>query len=227
MNDPFSAREREIFETLKALKDCEFVLIGGYAVNAYTLPRFSADCDIVIGETELEEIEKVLLNRSYVKIEHPELQHYVGSFVRFEKRLENKFKVSVDVLIGAVTDRTLEAVFPAAWVFEHSGKRLLRGKTITEELTLRIINRDALIAMKITACRTTDIRDVFMMAPDSVDRKWIMAEVASRADPRERMARLIEKVSSKEFQNGLGGVFGAIDSKTLEKHRKAVSEFLS
>jgi len=41
-------REKEIFETLKKIKKSEFVVIGGYAVNAYTLPRFSVDCDIVI-----------------------------------------------------------------------------------------------------------------------------------------------------------------------------------
>ena len=51
-------REKEIFETLKKIKKSNFIVIGGYAVNAYTLPRFSADCDIVIkNRKELEEIE--------------------------------------------------------------------------------------------------------------------------------------------------------------------------
>lgn len=46
--DLFSLREQEIFRILKEISECEFVLIGGYAVNAYALPRFSVDCDIVI-----------------------------------------------------------------------------------------------------------------------------------------------------------------------------------
>ena len=41
-------REKEIFETLKQLKKFKFIIIGGYSVNAYTLPMFSVDCDIVI-----------------------------------------------------------------------------------------------------------------------------------------------------------------------------------
>jgi len=55
-------REKEIFETLKKIKNSNFVVIGGYAVNAYTLPRFSVDCDIVIKDRkELEKIEEALL----------------------------------------------------------------------------------------------------------------------------------------------------------------------
>ena len=45
-------REKEIFEMLKKIKKRKFVVIGGYAVNAYTLPRFSVDCDIVIKDND-------------------------------------------------------------------------------------------------------------------------------------------------------------------------------
>ena len=52
-------REKEIFETLKNIKKNKFVIIGGYAVNAYTLPRFSVDCDILIKDhKELLKIEE-------------------------------------------------------------------------------------------------------------------------------------------------------------------------
>ena len=72
MNDLFSIREEEIFKAIKWLKDYEFVLIGGYAVNAYTLPRFSVDCDIVLrDETELRKIEKNLLGIGYKKVNLP------------------------------------------------------------------------------------------------------------------------------------------------------------
>ena len=46
--DLLQIREKEIFETLKTISEFNFVLIGGYAVNAYALPRFSVDCDIVL-----------------------------------------------------------------------------------------------------------------------------------------------------------------------------------
>src|SRR3989338_6890807 len=93
----FSLREEEIFKALKDLRDCDLVIIGGYAVNAYTLPRFSVDCDIVLkDEKELRKIEKILLSRGY----KPEVAFvdapYSGSFSRYKKKLENDFMVSMD-----------------------------------------------------------------------------------------------------------------------------------
>ncbi|MBU1201184.1 MAG: hypothetical protein KJ583_04005 [Nanoarchaeota archaeon] len=55
IKDFLSLREEEIFKTLKELRNCDFAIIGGYAVNTYTLSRFSVDCDIVIkDETALK-----------------------------------------------------------------------------------------------------------------------------------------------------------------------------
>jgi len=48
----FEEREKLVFGLLQKLKDVDFVLIGGYAINAYTLPRFSVDCDLVVKNKE-------------------------------------------------------------------------------------------------------------------------------------------------------------------------------
>lgn len=225
--DLFSLREEEIFQTLRELKDCDFVIIGGYAVNAYTLPRFSVDCDIVIkDENELKKIEKLLLKRNYKK-EEPDIEaQYSGSFFSYEKRLENNFMVSIDVIVRTVTDRMTGATFSAEWVFENSSKKVLKGKTITEELKLRIINIDALLVMKIVSCRPTDIRDVFMMMPSANDKGWIKSEIALRYDLRNRISKTIEKVNSKQFKDGLSGVYGYFDAKVFEKHKKAIITFV-
>ena len=96
IKDLFSLREEEIFNTLRELKDCDFVIIGGYAANAYALPRFSVDCDIVIKDAdELEKIEKTLLKMGYKKERLPEDALYSGSFSRYEKKLDNNFAVSM------------------------------------------------------------------------------------------------------------------------------------
>ncbi len=225
--DLFSLREDEIFSTLKALKNCDFALIGGYAVNAYTLPRFSVDCDIVTREgSQLTKIEKILSQRGYKKAgESPEIGQN-GGFSRYEKRIENNFSVSVDILIKGVIDRMTGTVFSAEWIFENSKREILKGKTINEELKLKIINIDALIAMKIISCRATDIRDVFMMLPSSINREWIKTEVSSRHNFRGRTLKILEKVNSKQFKDGLSGVYGRFDQKTFEKHRKMLQSLL-
>lgn len=225
--DFLSIREEEIFQTLKAVKNCDFVVIGGYAVNVYALPRFSVDCDIVIkNERELKKIETILIANGYQKEVIPKQAQYLGSFSRFEKKLDNNFAVSMDILIGTVTDRMMGASFAADWIFENSDFRILRGKTITKELKLRIINIDALLVMKIISCRTTDIRDVFMMLPNAKSRELIKSEITLRYNLKDRITKIIEKVSSEQFKDGLSGVYGYFDQKIFEKHKRVLIGFL-
>jgi hypothetical protein len=223
IKDLFSLREKEIFDTLRELKDCDFAIIGGYAVNAYALPRFSVDCDIVIkDEKDLKRIEKILCKIGYKKERLPKEAQYAGSFSRFEKALGNNFAVSVDILIGDVKDRMTGVAFAADWIFANSKSRVLKGKTIIEELKLRIIDVDALLVMKMISCRATNIRDVFMMIPAANDIGWIKSEITKRYDIKDRIARIIEKVDSKQFKDGLSGVYGGFDINVFEKHRKAL-----
>jgi len=137
-------REKEIFETLKKIKKSNFVVIGGYAVNAYTLPRFSVDCDIVIKDRkELEKIEEALLELGYRKEKnYSDEVPYDGNFERYEKELDKNFKVSMDILIGEILDRQTKVKFSADWIFDNSSLRNLQGKTISEQLKIRIINAD-------------------------------------------------------------------------------------
>jgi hypothetical protein len=223
INELFSSREKEIFSTLKLLRTCEFVIIGGYAVNAYTLPRFSVDCDIVIrAGTDLGKIRKILIKNKYSKINLPKDTAYLGDFARYEKRLDNNFKVSIDILIKKVIDRQTGVSFSAEWVFAHSSKKTLKGKTIIEELLMMIIDIDALIVMKIISCRATDIRDIFMMLPNAKDISWIRKEIQERHDLKTLMTKILLKISSKQFRDGLAGVYGQFDSKTYEKHKKII-----
>jgi len=224
-NDPLTLREYEIFQTLRELKDCDFTVIGGYAVNAYALPRFSVDCDMVIKDkNELKKIEKLLVRMGYEKKADEESQ-YSGRFSRYDKKLDNNFTVSVDLLVHAVADRMTGVAFTADWIFKNSGKKVLRGKTITEELELRIIDIDALLVMKMISCRSTDVRDVFMMMPKANDMEWIKSEITTRCDLTDRIDKIMEKVASKQFKDGLSGVYGRLDSKVFEKHKKAIMAF--
>ena len=221
--DLFSVREEEIFQTLKALSGREFVVIGGYAVNAYTLPRFSVDCDIVIkGSSELKKIERVLLKIGYKKEELSAELQYSGSFSRYGKKLDNNFAVSMDILIQNVADRMTDVKFEADWIFENSKIRILKGKTITKELKMRIIDINALLVMKIISCRSTDIRDVFMMMPNADSSEWIKSEIIKRYNLKDRIKKILAKVNSKQFMDGLAGVYGRFDQKAFEKHKNAV-----
>jgi len=225
--DKLQLREKEIFETLKAIKKFEFAVIGGYAVNAYTsLPRFSIDCDIIVSEQkELNKITEELLKLSYKEsiIEEKNILYH-GKFFRYEKTLENNFKASIDILFEKVLDRQTNATFEAEWIIENSSLKLLKGKTINEELKLRIINIDALIVMKIISCRNTDIRDIFMMTPKAEKIEWIKQEVSNRYILNERLEKIKKIINSKQFKDNLQGIYGYIEQKIFDKYKKAIQE---
>ncbi len=218
-------REKEIFETLKGIKGSDFVVIGGYAVNAYTLPRFSVDCDIVIKDRKaLGKIGKSLTEMGYGKVDsHSDEVPYEGKFERYEKELGNNFKVSIDILIGEVFDRLTKARFSADWVFDNSTLRNLQGKTINEQLKLKIINADSLFTMKLISCRQTDIRDIFLLINSVKDRAWIKKEVSERCDLKDRLSKALDKINSKKFKDELQGVFGMVDNKVFERNKKLIS----
>ncbi len=220
--DMLQIRENEVFEALKRMKSLKFVVIGGYAVNAYALPRFSIDCDIVVeGKTEAEAIGRILAERGFTKRELPKMV-YPSNFERYEKTLEGSFKVSFDILIKEVLDRQTGVAFTADWIFSNSEIRTLKGKTILERLEARIINIDALFVMKMISCRATDIRDLFMLAPNLRDRNFVRKEVSSRCNFNNRFKKVKEKITSKTFKDGLQGIYGILNATAFEKSTDSI-----
>lgn len=222
--DILQLREKEIFDTLKSIKGMEFVIIGGYAVNAYALPRFSVDCDIVVmDKTELKKIGQKLAGRGYIKEGLSKLDTpYHGEFERYEKEIKEDFRVSMDILVKDVLDRQTNAAFSAKWIFQNSEIIPLRGKTIQEKLRLKIINIDALFAMKMLSCRSTDIRDLFMLVANVKDADWVRLEVSKRHDFNDRFSKIKDKITSKQFKDGLQGVFGVVDDKAFNRHKELI-----
>lgn len=223
--EPLQLREKEIFETLKKIKKSNFVVIGGYSVNAYTLPRFSVDCDIVTKDRkELEKIGEALLELGYQKVKDTDETSYHGNFERYEKEIVQNFRVSIDILIGEVHDRQTNVKVSADWLFSNSKLRNLKGKTISEELKLRVINPDALFVMKLLSCRLTDIRDIFLLINAVKDKEWIKKEVSARCDLKDRVSKALLQINSQQFKDNLQGVFGFVDDKVFERNKKMILE---
>jgi hypothetical protein len=218
--EPLQLREHEVFGALKKLAGRSLVIIGGYAVNAYALPRFSVNCDVVVKDvSESSAVERMLYESGYSPKTHANGGD--GLFRRYEKGLGNSFVAGFDIFIGQVVDRQSGASIQSEWIFRNSETRRLVGKTIMEALDARIINPDALFVMKMISCRSTDIRDMFMLANTIKDREFVREEVAARCDFDSRFKRLAAVIQSKDFRNGLQGIYGAIDPQTFERSTRA------
>lgn len=217
-------REKEILETIKKLKGFDIVIIGGYAINVYTLPRFSVDCDIVVmTPEEATKIEEQLLKIGYEKREEGKIKTpYHGEFLRYEKTIVENFRVSIDIMIGNILDRQTGASLTAQWVFENSSFKMLKGKTIQEEVHIRIPSPEALIVMKLLSCRINDRRDIFMILPQVKDFEKIKREVSEKTNFLKQYTKLKYTITSAEFKNNLQGVFGSIPEKIFNRNKELV-----
>jgi len=78
--------------------------------------------------------------------------------------------------------------------------------------------------MKFISGRSTDIRDIFMLSPYVKNKKWVKQEIMKKHDFNERFLKIKKEITSKQFKDGLQGVYGYIEDKTFNKYKKAVLE---
>lgn len=209
-------REKEILSTLEKIKNFDFVLICGYAVNVYTQPRFSVDCDIVVqNKEEAKKIRIVLEKEGYREKEINPNIPYHGEFLCLVKKI-NDYSVPFGILIGNVIDRDTGLKFPAEWIFENSKKQTLVGKANLIKIDLKVANPEILIIMKLAASRISDFRDIFMLLDENINLEYVFSELKTYR-LYDKLRKFREYVTSKSFKDSLQGVFGKIDEKVFNK----------
>lgn len=210
------SREKEILLTLEKIKSCDFVIIGGYAVNTHTQPRFSVDCDIVVkNKEEALKIKHLLIKEGYMEKEVNPNIPYAGSFLCMVKKVEG-FSVPFDIMIGCVVDRNTKSRFMAELIFENSEIKKLRGKVYPFEIELRVAKSEILMVMKLAASRKSDLRDVFMLLERDIDLERSLLMI-KKYNLKTNFEKFKEFVNSKDFKDNLHGVFGKIDEKVFSK----------
>jgi len=212
----FFEREEEVLKTLDKIKKFDFVLIGGYAINAFTQPRFSVDCDLVTKKAEAKKLKEALIKEGYKQEES-------GKFLRLSKKINN-LKVGFDIMMDQVLDRRTNIAFKAEWIFENSKKRTFIGKTIPMKIKVRVANPEVLFIMKLVSGRKADYRDVFMLAGLNLDLNFIKKELNNlNTNLKEQREELEDFINSKNFKDSLQGVFGKVNEIAIKKNIKKLS----
>lgn len=224
----FELREKLIFETLDKLKNLEFVLIGGHALNAYVPPRFSVDCDLVLRRKKVvAEIEGVLKGEGFKKASEGKTTPRGGEFVVYTRWLDGT-RANFDLLLGAITDRLSGASFEAKWIFERSKVRRVWARASPISVEVRTADPEALFIMKLLTARKQDIRDAFMLAQIDLDWEYVKGYF-SEVPPKVvgyGIKRCHVLVGSKEFRDGLHGVFGKVEVSVFERCRRRLAKFI-
>lgn len=223
----FDEREKSIFGLLKeAIKEkLDFVVIGGYAINAYTLPRFSVDCDVVVRKKEeMEKFRKFLEKRGFSNRSKVVAVAYKGEFVSMASK---EPLATFDILSGSVEDRLSGTVFPADFIFKYSSKRDIFGKGSPSKVEARVVDPEMLFIMKAVCGRSSDIRDVFMLASIKLDRKKL-SDISSKFPLQyDCTKKILETAGSKSFRDSLQGVYGKLPEPQFEATLKKLRSLLS
>ncbi|HKZ62080.1 MAG TPA: hypothetical protein VJZ68_06680 [Nitrososphaera sp.] len=204
-----TAREAEIIRIMKVLgaKSSNFVLIGGYAINALTSHRFSVDCDIITDSKGTKEIGRLLDQEGYKVLSRVMKQPIYGVKVKKYVKLVGAGKVSVEVFPKEVSCRQTDGTWSFELVMQNSAK--LRVVGLTDSTEARVPIKELLIAMKIHAGRDTDLRDVAMLS-ERADWKAVK-EFASCGDVsrvKKQIGFAVETIGKPEFASALKAEFG-------------------
>jgi hypothetical protein len=61
-----------------------------------------------------------------------------------------------------------------------------------------------------------------MILPSVKNKGWVKHEIAAYYNFDDRFEKIKKKIASKTFKDNLQGVFGYVDEKTFDKHKKTV-----
>lgn len=203
----FTDRENQLFEILHTFKErnLEFIVIGGYAVSA-SQHRFSVDADLVITAEDIDQFTNILQEKGYEKMEDQELAE--GRFISYEKDAE--LPVSVDLMVGTVQTRQTGASWSYDELAQHAEPTRIEGSE--ESVTVRVPEKELLMAMKLHSGRQTDARDVVALAEDvAFDEVADYLDRGNRERLRASLERVLKTITGENFEDAFKGVFSERD----------------
>lgn len=195
----------------KGFDDPKTVLIGGYALRAFTsFSRYTRDCDFVLPKSDswnLDRIQKQLPED--MSIQAFEKRGSYG-FLRCVKLLRAGAKISVDFMEGEVRGRTDAQVF---YVTEEFMQRTNRVKiTIAREtLEMHVPDYADYLILKFMSARPSDVRDIATL----VWKNGVPVDIKKRASETlthpeilaENLRAILADISDRRFLDSWKGTF--------------------
>lgn len=201
----FVDRENEIFAVLQdfADEDLAFVVVGGYGVSAFQ-HRFSVDADVVVRDDHLDDFTALLDDRGFEPVADRDLDVYGGRYLAYEKNVE--LPVTVDLLVNSLHCRQTDGVWRYRYFRQHSITTEIEGSERT--VTVRVPERELLMAVKLHSGRLTDVRDVVALAED-VDFETVAVHLDRGDEQRLRdvLEGVHETLTGDNFEDSFKGVF--------------------
>ncbi len=202
-----TARERETIRILRVLnrETGEFVLVGGYAVNALAIHRFSVDCDLVTSRETRPSIAGILKREGYAKDPNrpEEARWKVESYVKPLGR----GSVGVDLYIDGSTCRQTEGAWSYKFIRKNSADAIVAG--VTGSASSRVAGRELLTALKLHSGRDQDLADIVLLS-ERANWKSVAAFAAcgSLKKVQSQLSSELARLGRTKFVSDLRSQFG-------------------
>ncbi len=222
-------REREVLKFCDELPErFGAIVIGGYAVSALSVPRYSADMDIVCPAGLENDVEEHLLKCGFSKIQERRdiEQNYGGAMACYALGM-----TSVDFLFGSVADREVKVPVPYETIKKNSEMLPLRGVSGVTSKLLQVASREMLFALKIQPFRQKDQEDLAALSLGDMNISIIvrlLRPVASKSDlVIKHIGNGIEIAGTESFRHRMTSRFPGINKSNVSGFLKRFSSALS
>ena len=210
-----TSRETEIIRILRVLSEATdgFVVIGGYAVNAFGQHRFSVNCDLSTNRDNVPVIDAILLGEGY-ELRRKEALPPIGVTIREYSKSVGGEPVSVELFVDTVVSTTTRGIWTYKFIQDNSVEAIVAGAT--DSTPSRVAQRNLLVAMKLHTGRTEDLGDVVMLS-ERVDWNTVArcAACGSKDQLIEQIDAAIREISSAKFASDLKSTFAIRGDPTL------------
>src|SRR5207249_8575347 len=178
-----------------------FVVIGGYAVNAFGQHRFSVGCDLATTRDNVPVIDTILLGEGY-ELRRKEALPPIGVTIREYSKSVGGEPVSVELFVDTVVSTTTRGIWTYKFIQDNSVEAIVAGAT--DSTPSRVTQRNLLVAMKLHTGKTEDLGDVVMLS-ERVDWNTVArcAACGSKDQLIEQIDAAIREISSAKFASDL------------------------
>jgi len=214
----------QLFKQTKGFDNPKMVLIGGYALRAFTsFSRYTRDCDFVLKKSDgwnLERIQRLL--PKYLSIEAFEKRDSHG-FLRCVKLLKGGAKISIDFMEGEVRGRTDEQVFSVTDKFMQRTKKA-KIAIADKAIEMQVPDYTDYLILKFMSARPSDIRDIATLVwkngvPEGMEERAKEA-LAYPEILKKNLKLILADIADKRFLDSWKGTF--VTTEFTEKIKEQI-----
>ena len=139
---------------------------------------------------------------------------------------DKELPITLDLLVDKLKCRQTDASWSYNYFQENSTEKTIQGSE--KSVSVRVPEKELLIAVKLHSGRKTDARDVVALADDT-DAEQVLKHLdrGDRDKLHEGLEKVEERIQSQEFEDSFKGVFsqGELPENKIQQILQIIREY--